>query len=188
MFPGIVNVLPFRIFYILGIEISQNADSNCPAGYDGNYAHLCQQKYTLCLSTVLFLCDLNSVARTNRVCSVSAQIKTVPECFISLRALFLFPLPFSRFTIKLATETFPKFFDPCLHERSMYLHLFVSCIVHELSEQTTFRDKDCIQLSLAAYGNLVSLRADNTQGKRIVCATWLNITYCMSQHFISIAV
>ena len=34
----------------------------------------------------------------------------------------------------------------------------------------------------------VSLRADNTQGKRIVCATRLNITYCMSQHFVSIAV
>ena len=35
---------------------------------------------------------------------------------------------------------------------------------------------------------LVSLRADSTQGNGIVCATQLNIVYCMRQHFISIAV
>ena len=34
----------------------------------------------------------------------------------------------------------------------------------------------------------LSLRTDNTQEKGIVCATPLNIPYCMSQHFISIAV
>ena len=33
-----------------------------------------------------------------------------------------------------------------------------------------------------------SLRADNTQGKGTVCAIPLSITYCMSQHFISITV
>ena len=33
-----------------------------------------------------------------------------------------------------------------------------------------------------------SLRADNTQGKGIVCATPLNIGYCMSQHLVSTTV
>ena len=43
-----------------------------------------------------------------------------------------------------------------------------------------------LQLAACSHNN-ISLCADYTQGKGIVCTTPLNIKCCMSQHFISIA-